>query len=459
MIKIWLLLTIALVSLSSGAKTIKAQGESTKDGINEACNGALENARENALNQSGINVFSNYKSIKTIDEQGVIKKSFTSSVQSSYGVVKLVKGSMQKTFKIKEGTESIHCQVTAKFQVDTSKLKAQLKALVQKHKNEQKAQELQAKILREKERLLEQKSTLQTQYNNLQKRLKREQKLSYNGSYICDEEIALKQCKKRFLSKIESHTRQKMSQKYDTDKSDMVIKNLSVASKIKVIDDESLSGQYKVAYKGDVNFDASLKRKNAFAQEIQKLDKALSNSDKIASSKEDNTDKFQELKKGVSSIWERLTSDMPTTSSKPIFRDKQSRLRWVIPKRFQWMSWKKAIRYCKTLRLNDHTDWRVPTLKELKTLTNIKIFSYKKGQKGWKKWFEKNRYKYIKHTNKHYYFIKKSFLKQLSQKLPKYYEVWSSDSNTPSKAWNVRFNVGSDHWSAKDKRHYVLCVR
>jgi hypothetical protein len=92
------------------------------------------------------------------------------------------------------------------------------------------------------------------------------------------------------------------------------------------------------------------------------------------------------------------------------------------------MKWQEAINYCELLALEDHGDWRLPNVNELRSIVNkSKRSPYAVGA--------------FKHTSSDKY--------------------WSSTSYARYKnnAWDVNFKYSSVYYSTKDTSHYVRCVR
>jgi hypothetical protein len=91
--------------------------------------------------------------------------------------------------------------------------------------------------------------------------------------------------------------------------------------------------------------------------------------------------------------------------------------------------WVGALKYCKELKLEDYTDWRLPNIIELNSIVN------------------RNRIDPA---------INSLFINVTTTS-----EYWSSTSNVSdtSSAWVLSFKTGSDFWENKRTNKYVRCVR
>jgi hypothetical protein len=94
----------------------------------------------------------------------------------------------------------------------------------------------------------------------------------------------------------------------------------------------------------------------------------------------------------------------------------------------QKMKWQEAINYCELLALDNHDDWRLPNVNELRSIVN---------------------------KSKRSPSAVSAFMYTSSDK------YWSSTSYTRYKnnAWDVNFKYASVFYSTKDINHYVRCVR
>jgi hypothetical protein len=90
--------------------------------------------------------------------------------------------------------------------------------------------------------------------------------------------------------------------------------------------------------------------------------------------------------------------------------------------------WKSAKEYCQEMLLGAKDDWRLPTLKELQSIVNIK--SYKPAIK--------NEFKYVAQD---------------------YYWSTTEDISTDGYAWNVAFNYGHTTRASTLNEYGVRCVR
>ncbi len=92
------------------------------------------------------------------------------------------------------------------------------------------------------------------------------------------------------------------------------------------------------------------------------------------------------------------------------------------------LKWGNAFKYCEALELEGYSDWRLPSLKELKSLVDYS------------------------RTNP-------SIDDNVFKVMPNYY--WSSTlyASDDDNAWVVHFGNGYDHYGPKDTSNYVRCVR
>ena len=91
-------------------------------------------------------------------------------------------------------------------------------------------------------------------------------------------------------------------------------------------------------------------------------------------------------------------------------------------------TWGMAKEYCKSLTLSGYTDWKLPTIKELQTIVNIK----KKGL---------------------------AIDAQFKYTQPSSYWSNTQDITNRSYAWYVGFKTGATFKDSKDYECYVRCIR
>ena len=92
------------------------------------------------------------------------------------------------------------------------------------------------------------------------------------------------------------------------------------------------------------------------------------------------------------------------------------------------LSWDEAKSYCQNLNLASHSDWRLPSIKELQNIVDV------------------SRYKPS---------IKRDFKNVASN------NYWSSSQGVSDakNAWHVYFKYGYTGYNAKSNEGYVRCVR
>ncbi len=91
-------------------------------------------------------------------------------------------------------------------------------------------------------------------------------------------------------------------------------------------------------------------------------------------------------------------------------------------------TWQNALAYCENLSLDSKTDWRLPNIRELKSLVDY-------GR---------------------YYPAIDPALPCLSST---YWSATTITEDPPMSAWSVFFGNGDDIWEIKAKAHHVRCVR
>ena len=91
-------------------------------------------------------------------------------------------------------------------------------------------------------------------------------------------------------------------------------------------------------------------------------------------------------------------------------------------------SWNDASAYCKSLKLGEFNDWRLPDFDEL-----LNIVEYKNYNPAIKSGFKKV--------------------------VPTLYWSMSQNISDSSKAWSIHFKDGTTKYSNKSSLHYVCCVR
>jgi len=119
----------------------------------------------------------------------------------------------------------------------------------------------------------------------------------------------------------------------------------------------------------------------------------------------------------------------PYTADGDTVVDRGTGLQWQKDDDAMPRNWQEALAYCENLSLHAQTDWRLPNIRELKSIVDV---------------------------NRYYPATDPAFHCRLSS-------YWSSttvtDQHPAKSAWNVFFANGDDNWDAKDKGHYVRCVR
>ena len=103
-------------------------------------------------------------------------------------------------------------------------------------------------------------------------------------------------------------------------------------------------------------------------------------------------------------------------------------LQWQQTEGDELHSWQAGLRYCETLKQQGLDDWRLPSIRELKTLADYG----------------------------HYY---PAATAALSMASAIYWSSTTVGSEDPSTAWAIFFGNGDDLWREKEQQHNVRCVR
>jgi hypothetical protein len=109
--------------------------------------------------------------------------------------------------------------------------------------------------------------------------------------------------------------------------------------------------------------------------------------------------------------------------------DNSTGLMWEQAGSPETLKWERALSYCTTLNIGNYTDWRMPTIKELRSLVDY---------------------------SRYYPAIDTAFFPDTETSF-----YWSSTTyaNNPYSAWGVYFYSGNDGYINKTKYNYVRAVR
>lgn len=108
--------------------------------------------------------------------------------------------------------------------------------------------------------------------------------------------------------------------------------------------------------------------------------------------------------------------------------DQGTGLEWQKSDESTLRDWQDALGYCENLNLNSKTDWRVPNIRELKSIVE----------------------------NSRYYPV---IDPAMSAKSANYWSSTSVAGHPPAHAWVVNFANGDDNWYPKTTKYNVRCVR
>ena len=236
-------------------------GVATASSKLEACQEALLQAQQEALHESGINIFTSISMKQTVINDVEIKKIITDDLQKSYGYITTI--SKNETTDYNSKTGYITCKVNGIFEVDTSKLKSQLLALSKKYNNQYEVESSRAKALREKNELMQ-------KYSILKDNITRSHSFKYNGSYNCGDNLGLNECTNQLHKKIRNYMKKKLAKKYNIESSLINMDEIELKDDIQ---STTMNGLI-VKYNGMVEANA-LSVKNPYIDEINSLNAFL----------------------------------------------------------------------------------------------------------------------------------------------------------------------------------------
>jgi hypothetical protein len=166
-----------------------------------------------------------------------------------------------------------------------------------------------------------------------------------------------------------------------------------------------------------------------------------------------------------------------TIDNEYIWQDLDTGLIWQRKIDDERYTWQEAFEYAKKLNSQNfggYDDWRLPTIDELCSLGNIKLYRHddRNGNRlkennplndynTWNEWKETNWDKGYDNPNADFgkNFIKEALLDSIKkQKYPWYWSSTSFDDNNLF-AWSVNFYFGSTYCHNKSFSYYVRCVR
>ena len=118
----------------------------------------------------------------------------------------------------------------------------------------------------------------------------------------------------------------------------------------------------------------------------------------------------------------------PYTDKNNTVIDQGTGLEWQRTDNGTQKTWQNALAYCENLSLDSKNDWRLPNIRELKSLVDY---------------------------SKYYPAIAPDIPCQSST----YWSATTVTNYDPASAWSVFFGNGDDIWKVKTKSYHVRCVR
>lgn len=194
-IKIFALILISLYMPNALAYESSTSGEAFSTSKTEACNTALDQARESAAQQARVYVSSKYeRRIQHLSGE-VVDNVTHQTYQSTFGITELEE-IIEKKSNYDENTGSITCHVKARFNVDTDAVAKELEARIS-------LEEAKINEANRRSKLLTILKTNESSYMEIKEKANRYDKAVYTGSVICKESYSVSNCKSELVQKFE----------------------------------------------------------------------------------------------------------------------------------------------------------------------------------------------------------------------------------------------------------------
>ena len=203
-VKIIILISILLYIPNVFAFESSTTGEAFSTSKADACNKALDHARESAAQQARVYISSKYdRRIEQLSGE-VVDNVTHQTYQSTFGITELEE-IIEKKSNYDEETGSITCHVHARFNVDANAVTKELEARIS-------LEEAKIKEANRKSKLLMTLKANESSYMKIKDKADKYDMAVYTGSVICKESYSVSNCKNELVEKFEKEKAAEISQ-------------------------------------------------------------------------------------------------------------------------------------------------------------------------------------------------------------------------------------------------------